>query len=163
MLKLKFLISAFTLVALASCSNQKVDIAKETEAVRARSIGVVTAEHNKDIQRAVSFWADDAIMQGAGFPQIQGVKAITDLYGQFFNNSSFKEISGTITNITVSQSGDLAYEYGVNRMIWTSPKGDLLDMGKYLLVWKKVKDNWYVAALSFTSDAPAPVPLNPSK
>ena len=48
-------------------------------------------------------------------------------------------------------------------MVFRSPEGDLLDMGKYLLVWKKVNDNWYIAALAFTSDAPAPVPLNPSK
>lgn len=53
----------------------------------------------------------------------------------------------------------MAYEYGVNRMIFTGPEGDLLDVGKYLAIWKKIDGEWYVAALSFTSDSPAPVPV----
>ena len=32
-------------------------------------------------------------------------------------------------------------------------------MGKYLAVWKKINAEWFIIALSFTSDAPAPVPL----
>jgi hypothetical protein len=44
-------------------------------------------------------------------------------------------------------------------MAFAGPEGDLLDVGKYLAVLKKVDDEWFVVALSFTSDAPAPVPL----
>jgi hypothetical protein len=33
-------------------------------------------------------------------------------------------------------------------------------MGKYLAVWKKIDGEWYAAALSFTSDAPTPVPMD---
>jgi hypothetical protein len=40
-----------------------------------------------------------------------------------------------------------------------SSKGDLLDAGKFVVVWKREKGDWYVAALSFTSDASAPVPM----
>lgn len=40
-----------------------------------------------------------------------------------------------------------------------TPNGDVLDMGKYLLVWKRIDGEWYAAALSFTSDAAAPVPI----
>jgi ketosteroid isomerase-like protein len=156
------LIVALATIGATGCTS-RIDIAKETDAVRARSKGVSTAESAKDTQGAIAFWADDAIVQPAGAPQLQGREAITALYRQFFENSSFKEISSTISNITVSRSGDLAYEYGVNRMVFQSPKGDLLDMGKYLLVWKKVKDNWFIAALAFTSDAPAPVPLESGK
>ena len=58
-----------------------------------------------------------------------------------------------------SAAGDLAYEYGVNKMVLAGPEGDLLDKGKYLLVWRKTDGEWYIAALCFTSDAPAPVPL----
>ena len=44
-------------------------------------------------------------------------------------------------------------------MVLAGPEGDLLDMGKYLVVWKKTDGEWFVQALSFTSDTPAPVPL----
>ena len=43
-------------------------------------------------------------------------------------------------------------------MTFGTSKGDMLDVGKFLLVWKKTNGTWYVAALSLTSDAAAPVP-----
>jgi hypothetical protein len=54
---------------------------------------------------------------------------------------------------------NLAYETGVNRYTFATPKGDVLDVGKYLLVWKKVAGKWYIAAISASSDAPSPVPV----
>ena len=144
---------------LVGCGGPQVDIAAETEAVRARSEGVVTAEAAFDVPAALTFWAEDAISQGAGMPQIQGKAAIGDLYRQYFESGLLKEFSGTTSHLEVSAAGDLAYEYGVNRFVLAGPEGDLLDMGKYLAVWKKIDGEWFVAALAFTSDAPAPVPL----
>ena len=92
-------------------------------------------------------------------PQIQGRAAVLELYRQYFQSGMVKEFSGTTSHLEVSAGGDLAYEYGVNRMVLNGPAGDLLDMGKYLVVWKKIDGEWYIAALSFTSDAPEPVPL----
>ena len=59
----------------------------------------------------------------------------------------------------MSASGDLAYVYGVNRTVLAGPEGDLLDMGKYLAVWKKIDGEWYIAAGCATFGAPQPVPL----
>jgi ketosteroid isomerase-like protein len=158
------LIDSFTYAVLAAtiltgCGGPQIDIAAETEAVRARSEGVVAAESALDVTAALTFWAEDAIVQGAGMPQIQGKEAIGDLYRQYFEGGQVKEFSGTTSYLEVSAGGDLAYEYGVNRFVLAGPEGDLLDMGKYLAVWKKINGEWFVAALSFTSDAPAPVPL----
>lgn len=144
--------------ALHACSSPRVDAAAETEAVRARSEALVAAEVAKDTERALAFWAPDAIAQPAGAPQVQGHEAIRALYNSLFQGP-LKEMQGTTTRLEVSQGGDIAYEYGINRMTLSSPAGDLLDVGKYLAVWKKVNGEWFVAALSFTSDAPAPVPV----
>ncbi len=46
-------------------------------------------------------------------------------------------------------------------MVLTGPDGEALDMGKYLVGWRQIDGEWFVAALSFTSDAPAPVPMEP--
>ena len=54
---------------------------------------------------------------------------------------------------------DRAYEYGINRMVMAGEDGDLLDVGKYLLIWRKIATEWMVVALSFTSDTPAPMPI----
>ena len=154
--------STFTILAasmMAGCAVPQVDVAAETEAVRTRSEGVVAAEAAFNVAEALAFWAEDAIVQPAGAPQIQGKEAIGDLYRQFYESGLLKEFSGTTSHLEVSAAGDLAYEYGVNRMVLAGPEGDLLDMGKYLVVWKKTDGEWFVQALSFTSDTAAPVPL----
>jgi ketosteroid isomerase-like protein len=150
------------LVIGSACGGPGIDPTAEEAAVRARSEGVAAAEAAFDIEAAIAYWAEDAICQPAGVPQIQGKQAITDLYNQFFVDGPLKSFSGSTTHIEVSAAGDLAYEYGVNRMVLAGPDGDLLDMGKYLGIWKKLEGEWYIVALSFTSDEPAPVPLDES-
>lgn len=145
--------------SLGACAGPRVDVAAETAAVRARSEAVVAAEKAQDTEAALAFWAADAVVQPAGSPQIQGHEAIRALYNSFFGTGQLKEFEGTTSHLEVSDAGDLAYEYGVNRMILTGPEGDFLDLGKYLAIWEKIDGEWYITALSFTSDAPAPVPV----
>ena len=152
--------SIFVASTMAGCAGPQVDVVAETEAVRARSEGVVAAEAAFDVAGSLTFWAEDAVAQGAGTPQIQGKEALLVMYQQYFESGMLKEFSGATSHLEVSAGGDLAYEYGVNRFVMAGPEGDLLDMGKYLAVWKKVDGDWYIAALSFTSDAPAAAPLS---
>lgn len=140
--------------------TSKFDVTAETEAVRVRSDGLVGAEAALDVEGALVFYAEDAIVQPANAPQIRGREAIVESYRQFFEGSQLKEFSGKGAHLTVSQGGDLAYEYGVNRTVLAGPEGDLLDVGKYLLVWKKIDGEWLVVALAFSSDAPTPAPVS---
>jgi ketosteroid isomerase-like protein len=135
------------------------DLAEETAAVRARSEAVAAAEAAFDIPTALTFWADDAILQPAGMPQIEGKEAVRGLYAHFFESGMVREFSGAASHIEVSGGGDMAYEYGINRMVMAGEDGDLLDVGKYLLIWRKIATEWMVVALSFTSDTPAPMPI----
>ena len=145
--------------SIVACAGPQVDIAAEIEDLRARGEVIVAAEVAQDTEAALAFWAEDAIAQPAGAPQVQGHDALRALYGEFFG--PLKEFESTTSHREVSQGGDLAYEYGVNRMVLAGPDGDVLDVGKYLAVWKKIDGEWFVIALSFTSDAPAPLPVEP--
>jgi uncharacterized protein (TIGR02246 family) len=157
---MRWLTVVFVLLpVVASCAAApQVDLTAEVEAIRARGAGIVAAEVAQDASLSTSFYASDAISQPAGSPQLQGREAIHELYGHFFDGT-LKDFEGITTQIDVAASGDLAWEYGINRMVLNGPDGDLLDVGKYLAVWKKVDGEWYIAALSFSSDAPAPVPV----
>lgn len=146
------------LAAMTACGSPRVDLAAEESAVRTRSEGVVAAEMDMDIDKAVTYFAEDAIVQPGGMPQIQGKESIGEFYGHM-SELGFTDFSSTSSYIEVAPSGALAYEYGINRMVFPSPEGDLLDMGKYLTVWKKIEGEWYIQALAFSSDAPAPVPM----
>jgi ketosteroid isomerase-like protein len=123
-----------------------VDVKAE---VQARSKAVVAAEMAFDWDTAVTFYASNAIIQPANAPQIQGREALLEQYRTF---PKMLEFGSTSTAIIPSASGDIAYDYGVNRFVFETPNGQVKDLGKYLAVWTKVDGEWLIAALSFSSD-----------
>jgi ketosteroid isomerase-like protein len=167
--QLHYLIAAALLSALGCASSATMantstssGLVAAESALHERSEGLQAAETALDGNRAIAFWAEDAVVQPAGSPAITGRAAIGNLYHEFFTTMGVKALVGTPSRLEMARSGDLAYETGVNRIIIGTPKGDLLDLGKYLIVWKKINGQWYVGTLSFTSDAAAPTPI-PSK
>ena len=119
--------------------------------IRARSKAVVAAEMAFDWDTAVTFFVPDVTVQPANAPQIQGRKAQLELYRSF---PRLIEFEGITTAIIPAASGDMAYEYGVNRFVFETPDGPVKDHGKYLLVWTKIDGQWFIAALSFSSNTP---------
>ncbi len=153
---------ACSALALSACSTRPpVDLAAETASLRARGQALRAAEASRNLDAAMAFWAQDAVVQRAGTPQIQGHDALRVLFGQVFGTNRLKQQESTTSKVELSPGGDLAYEYGVDRKVFTGPNGDLLDIGKYLAVWKKIDGQWLIVALSVCSDTPAPVPLDP--
>ncbi len=157
------LASLFGLCGCASAASSgglgAGDFASAERALHERSDDFQRTESALDAVRAAAFWAEDAVVQPAGTPSVVGRPAVLALYRQFFGPMGVKELKGTATRLVIARSGDLAYETGINRIVIGTPAGDLLDVGKYLLVWRKIAGEWYVSTLSFTSDAPAPVLL----
>ena len=119
--------------------------------VRARTEALVAAEEAFDWETAVTFFAPDVIVQPANAPQYQGREAHLDLYRTF---PAMLEFEGTTTEIVPAASGDMAYEYGVNRFVFDTPEGPVPDSGKYLVVWEKIEGEWFATAFSFSGNAP---------
>ena len=147
-----------TLLATGSCAPAPpaVDLAQVEADVRATSVALVSAEQARDFETATTFFAPDAVVQPANAPQIQGTAAVRALYDQVFTELPVVEMEGTTTAIHVSAAGDMAYEYGVNRLVFDTPDGPFTDMGKYALVWALREGAWKVVLLSFSSDAAPP-------
>jgi uncharacterized protein (TIGR02246 family) len=144
---------AFALNACAAAPNPAVDLAKEEADVRARSAEIVAAEAAKDVEAAVTFFLDDAIIQVPNEPLLQGRDEVHQLYTRMAA-LPYTDLSSGAVDVEVAASGDMAFEHGINRLTFPSPEGPWTDVGKYLLVWRKVNGQWRIAALSFSSDAP---------
>ena len=128
---------------------------QELEAeVVARSDAIVAAEMSGDYEAAIAFFVPDPILQTANAPQIQDRAGLMEVYETVLGSAL--EFEGTRTDIVLAASGDLAYEYGINRLVFETPDGPLEDMGKYLAVWRKIDGEWFVAALAVSSDQPPP-------
>jgi uncharacterized protein (TIGR02246 family) len=113
----------------------------------------------KDLDRYVSFYADDAVLLWPGVPMVSGRAAIRKFMQAFFSMPDFS-LSFETTQVEVSRAGDFAYTCGTNKVILVDPSGrKMKDSGKYLTVYKKQSDGtWKVVADTGNSDLPAPVP-----
>ncbi len=151
------------ILALLTACAPRVDIEAESARVAARSDAIMAAEKAQDLEAAVAFYVADAVVQPSGAPLIRGRDAVRQMYSDIFGSGAIKDFQGTRSTLELAASGDLAVETGINRITLTTPGGDMLDVGKYLAIWKQVDGEWYVSMLSYSSDAAAPVPLTPAK
>ena len=148
------LLSLGPLLALPACAPSQPsgrNLGEIEAEVRVRSEAAVAAEEAFDWETAATFFAPDVIVQPGNAPQYQGREAQLEAYRTF---PPMIEFEGITTAIVPASSGDMAYEYGVNRFVFDTPDGPVPDSGKYLVVWRKLEGEWYISAISFSGDAP---------
>jgi uncharacterized protein (TIGR02246 family) len=121
--------------------------------LNAQWIGAIKA---KDVRACTDFYADDGRIMPQNAPAAQGAEAIARVWKSLFE---LKEFSLTFEpiRISVAQAGDVAYDIGTYLMAFNSEQGPVRDRGKYVVVWRKVRGDWKVAADIFNSDGPPPV------
>jgi uncharacterized protein (TIGR02246 family) len=131
----------------------------DERAIREIEADARNAAAEKDLERYVSSYADDASLFWPGTPMITGKVAIREFLKAFLAMPGFS-LTFQTAKVEVSRCGDLAYSYGTNTVILTDPEGNLVnDRGKYLAVYRKQPDGiWKCVADIGNSDLPAPVP-----
>ena len=122
--------------------------------VRVRSEAVAEAERLGEYETAITYFAPDVVVQMADAPQFQGKDRLLEIYETVLSTTA--EFEGATTDIVASASGDLAYEYGINRFVFETPDGPVEVLGKYLGVWKRIEGEWYITAIAVSNDAPPP-------
>jgi|SRR5581483_482078 len=104
----------------------------------------------KDLDKTVSFYAEDAIVMPPNEAMVTGKAGIRDLWKGFL--ASLPNISWKTTRVEVSKSGDMAVLVGTYEMTMND---GTKDKGKYCEVWERKGDRWKVATDMFSSDLPA--------
>lgn len=154
---LRLLTISVLLVFLAwGCARTpRVDREGEANAIRALSKEWLAADQARDVERALSFYADDAVELASNTPLAAGQEAIRKWYESWLPKPDVS-ISFATATVEVAPAGDLAWERGTYEFTTDTPKGKSVDTGKYLTVWKKVGGAWKVAADMANSDLPLP-------
>lgn len=146
--------AGFMLLLVNGCGGApRVDAAREADTIRALGRAWLAADEARDVERAVSFYADDAVELASNTPVVVGKQAIRDWYQSWLPDTN-SSITFATSTVDVSAAGDVAYERGSYRFVTTTPAGRDEDIGKYLTVWKKVAGEWKVAADMANSDRP---------
>lgn len=104
----------------------------------------------KDAAKVASFYAEDAVAMPPNRPMVKGRSAIeAELKADMQKQPVTLKLSPFESAIT----GDRAYEAGTAAI--TLPDGRKLDE-KYLVMYKRVGNEWKIAYDIWNSDAPAP-------
>lgn len=111
--------------------------AADEAAVRAASAEWAKVAAAKDLEKTLSYYADDASMFPPNMPVVTGSDARRKAWTALFAPAEMV-FSNAATKVEVAKSGDLAYEIGTFQESFKDDKGNPVKLvGKYVVVWKK--------------------------
>lgn len=122
---------------LGGCAPAAGDSEAARAALMQTSREWAQAAATDDIERIVSYWADDAIVMAPDQPAIVGKAAIREFVTASQQIPGFS-ISWEPQSATIADSGDLGYLVERNRTTFTDATGALQTQeGKTVTVWRK--------------------------
>jgi len=135
--------------------SRKVNLSAEEAAIHRTDADRLAAAGSYDLNRALPFWSDDATMLVPGVPRIEGREAVRKYVTESFAAPGFA-ITWKTEKVEVSQSGDLAYSTGTDRISVNGPDGKpLTEEGRGVTIWKKQTDGSWRCVLDVMSPAEA--------
>jgi uncharacterized protein (TIGR02246 family) len=161
MLRNTTLIGCLALIVLAAgCSNAPAPPpdtrAADVQAVTTLEAAWIKDMNSKDLDKFVSYFAEDGCGLYPGGGILTGKPAIKAAMAPFFADPNFS-LMGQSTRAVASKGGDMVYSQGTYTMTMTDPKTKKLmtDKGKYLTIYAKQADgSWKAVADTFNSDSP---------
>jgi uncharacterized protein (TIGR02246 family) len=140
------------LVVLFGLTLVRAKDAGDEKAIRAIDTMWSNAAGAKDLDKAVSVYADDASMLPPNAPIATGKDAIRAAWSGMMALPGFS-LSFAPVKITVAKSGDLAYEIGTYQFTVNDAQGKPANsLGKFVVVWEKRTGQWKVVADIFNDD-----------
>jgi uncharacterized protein (TIGR02246 family) len=143
---------AFLLSVPVQSLGQSNQQSNDEAAIRALDAKWQKAIAAHDLAATVEGYTDDAVMMEPGVPAFVGKQAIRE---QWQRELSDKALALTWSVDALEMKGDLAYTRGPYQITYTADKGVPMDeVGKYIVIWKKVGNQWKVASEIYNADAP---------
>jgi len=139
---------------LGACAQPpKVDV--EAERASLLAADQAWSQSGGDLEKLMSFLADDAVFFGEGMPRIAGRAAIRQAWGEMTKLPGFS-VSWVPEGAVVAQSGDLGYTFGSDEISLNDAKGvRVTTKGKYVVIWRKQADgSWKAVVDTGNRDAP---------
>jgi ketosteroid isomerase-like protein len=129
----------------------------DEQAIRAADAAWLKAVQVRDVDRIVSFYADDASEFPIAEPIATGKDAIRKNWEHMLGIPAL-DLAWQITKVEVSRSGDLAYVQSTYEASFENPQAGkpAIEKGKAVTVWKKEGDTWKAFADISNTDAPPP-------
>jgi uncharacterized protein (TIGR02246 family) len=142
-----------TLIIL-SCNEQKIDKTAEGEKVMQLSREWSQMAATGDVEKTVSYWADDAFLMSAGQPPLKGKQAIRQMVEESYKIPGFR-ISWQPQSVEVSESGDMAYVIENSQVSFTDSTGKAITQhNKAVSIWRKQEDGSWKNVVDISTPDP---------
>lgn len=139
---------------LCSCNNSKENTQDAAENLKQTSREWAQAAEAGDIEKTLSYWADDAVIISGGQPMIEGKAAIRNMVEESFKMPGF-EISWEPQSATVSEDGKLGYLVEDSHMVMPDSTGQPVKHHfKSVTIWKKQADGTWKNVVDVMSPLP---------
>ena len=119
--------------------------AQDETAIRAASVDWSKAAQSKDLEKSLTFFADNAILLSPKRPGVEGKENIRKVWQQMLALPG-PGLSFSPARVEVARSGDLGWEEGTYEFGTNDKSGNATtEKGTYVTVWKKQPDGtWKV-------------------
>jgi uncharacterized protein (TIGR02246 family) len=154
-MKKLFLVLATVLVLAAVGCAPPVDIEAEKAALRERPSQFAKALNEKDVDRMLSFYTDDAELLPPNAPRIKGREAVRAYLAELAESPA-RDWKSETTNLEVARNGKLAYSVGTYEVTLVGAEGkEVTYRGKWVVIRKKIDGTWKAAIDIWNFDEPA--------
>jgi uncharacterized protein (TIGR02246 family) len=116
----------------------------EEAAIRKLDAEWSQAAQDKDLDRVITFYATDGSVVWPGDPAAKGQAGIRARWEAAYKSTPELYLRFEPTHIEISDSGDLASDFGVVYFAPNPKPDDTDNIAKYLVVWQKQNGTWKV-------------------
>jgi len=139
---------------LFALAGHAEDPAAAARAVKDADRSWLAAAAAKDVDRTVSFWTDDAVIQPPGQPAVVGKEAIRQYVSGAFAMPGFS-IRWQSGEPVISKGGDMAYSLATNEVSFQDPQGKpVTARGRGVVVWRRGPDGSWKCAVDTWNAGP---------
>ncbi len=148
-----------TVIAVAfmivSCDQQKIDTRAEGEKIMQLSREWSQVASTGDVDKTVSYWADDAVVMSSQQPPLKGKKTIRQMVEESYKIPGFR-ISWQPQSVEVSKSGDLGYLIEDSQVSFTDSTGKVITQkNKGVSIWRKQADGSWKNVVDISTPDPS--------
>ena len=147
------IITSLALLSLMSCAETKVDTKAEGDKVMQLSKEWSDAASSGNLDKTLSYWADDAVLIAAQEPVMKGKPAIKEMVEGSLKIPGF-HISWEPKTVEVSASGDMAYLIEESQISVNDSTGKPIIMkSNTVSIWRKQADGSWKNVVDISSPA----------
>jgi ketosteroid isomerase-like protein len=148
-----FTLAIMLIVMCVVSVGQTGKMSKAEQAIRNADKAWSQAAQSKDLDKTVSFYADDASVLPFNAPIATGKDQIKQVWSSLMSKPGFS-LTFAPTKMEIAKSGDLAYEVGTFELKVNDAQGNpTTTPGKYVVTWKRLaKGDWKAELDIFNTD-----------